>query len=300
MNPYLIAQIEQDNHARMQQAYTYCNAANAQAEHQARAQFAAQSRFAAQSQRQQPSGYAETSKYPIAFQSCSDVLDPDPDHKTNQLIVPDSKDDRRTRRSFRTAQRDTDPAEDMRAKLACMNMMSGGLGDCDEAPRRSSRRDGESTYRASESARRPRDRDEPSLYSRRGGESSRRPSEPFRYDDEPSRGSSRRDGGGESSYRASEARSRRAGASDHDLSDYRAESVARAPTLRSARPSERERKHHPTRNYAIPGGMGHEEMRSFRESAREQAHQDRAASGRSCAAEMDPYGEFGGRRSRYY
>jgi len=63
MDPFLIAQIEAENHRRMQEAHMYCNAMNRESARQAHmheAHFAAQSRF------QQPrSGYCETSKYPL-------------------------------------------------------------------------------------------------------------------------------------------------------------------------------------------------------------------------------------------
>jgi hypothetical protein len=235
------------------------------------AQYAAQARF-----QQQPSGYCETSEY-TCFSPSSGRSYPDPENEADMFQVPESDDDRRTRRSSRT-QRDTeDPTESMRDKLARMQMMSGGLDDRDETSHRSSRRDGESTYCASES-RRDRDhrdrRDEPSLFSRRGGGSSHR------------RSSSRREGG--SSYRPSS--SRRDRGTDHDLSDYRAETVARPPTLSFARFNGRDR------DFLDYGddGLTREDLRDYREAAREGAREERSA-------EMDPYGEFGGRRrSRYH
>jgi hypothetical protein len=286
MDPYLIAQIHADNHARMQQAHMYCNAVNQESAHQAhmqQAQYAAQARF-----QQQPSGYCETSEY-TCFSPSSGRPYPDPENEADMFQVPESDDDRRTRRSSRT-QRDTeDPTESMRDKLARMQMMSGGLGDRDETSRRSSRRDGESTYRASES-RRDRDhrdrRDEPSLFSRRGGESSHRQSESRREDGSYRQSSSRREGG--SSYRPSS--SRRDRGTDHDLSDYRAETVARPPTLSSAHFNGRDR------DFLDYGddGLTREDLRDYREAAREGAREERSA-------EMDPYGEFSGRRrSRYY
>ena len=67
MDPYLVAQIEAGNHARMQQAHMYSNAANyesARQAHMQKAQSAARSRSQrqGQQQQQQPSGNAETSK----------------------------------------------------------------------------------------------------------------------------------------------------------------------------------------------------------------------------------------------
>jgi hypothetical protein len=322
MDPYLIAQIHADNHARMQQAHMYCDAVNQESAHQAhmqQAQYAAQARF-----HQQPSGYCETSEYPCVS-PLSGMPYPDPDHEVDMSQVPESDDDRRTRRSSRTQRAAEDPTESMRDKLARMHMLSGGLGDRDEAPRRSSCRDGESTYRASES-RRDRDRrDEPSLFSCRGGESSHRQSESRREDGSYRQSESRREGGssyrpspprreGGSSYRPSSSRrdggsyyrpssSRREGGSsyrpsssrrdrgtDHDLSEYRAETVARPPTLSSARFNGRDR------DFLDYGddGLTREDLRDYREAAREGARE-------GCSAEMNPYGEFGGRRrSRYY
>jgi hypothetical protein len=273
------------------------------------AQYAAQARF-----HQQPSGCCETSEY-TCFSPPSEISNPIAESQSNMSQVPESDDDRRTRRSSRTQRAAEDPTESMRDKLARMHMMSGGLGDHDEASRRSSRRDGESTYRASES-RRDRDhrdrRDEPSLFSRRGGESSHRQSESRREDGSYRQSESRREGGssyrpsssrreGGSSYRPSSSRreggssyrpssSRRDRGTDHDLSDYHAETVARPPTLSSARFNGRDR------DFLDYDGDGltREDLRDYREAAREGAREERSA-------EMDPYGEFSGRRrSRYY
>ena len=66
MDPYLVAQIEAGNHARMQQAHMYSDAANyesARQAHMQEAQSAARSRSQRQGQQQQQlSGYCETSK----------------------------------------------------------------------------------------------------------------------------------------------------------------------------------------------------------------------------------------------
>lgn len=183
MDPYLVAQIEAGNHARLQQAHMYSDAANyesARQAHMQEARSAARSRSQRQRQgrQQQPSGHCETSKsfppltcLPFLFQQQEHANHPDPGpdpeaRKTDDLTVPESNNDdrrttRRSTRSTTTTQRDApaaaaEPAEDMRAKLARINVMSGGLGDRDEQQRgKSSRREAESSYRASESSHRP-------------------------------------------------------------------------------------------------------------------------------------------------
>lgn len=302
MDPYLIAQIEAGNHTRVQRA------------HMQHAQFAAQSRY-----QQQRSAYAGTSEHPC-FSPLSARPYPDPDHEVDKFQVPESDDDRCTHRSSRT-QKDEDPAESMRDKLARVQMMSGGLSDRGEQQsRRSSKRNGEPPYRAGESRRdhRDRHRSEPSLFSRRGGESSHSQSESRRqgestYGPGSSRrggesmyrlSSARRDGNGEFSYHASRTGQSTYRGSDHDLSDYRAETAAFPPTLSSARPSSPSP---PNSSWQRPvGGFGRlsydgrgisrEYVTASRDYHREQGRNYRPE-GRT-HAQLYPYGEHGGGPSR--
>jgi hypothetical protein len=235
----------------VQQAHMYSDTIHQASEHQAhmqRAQFAAQSRY----HQQQRSAYAETGEYPF-FPLPSARPYPGPDHEVDMLQVPESDDDGRTRRSSSYQKDAEDQTESMRDKLARMQTMSGGKGDrSEQQSRRSSQRNGETPYRAGESRRdhRDRHRPEPSLFSRRGGESSHRQSESRRENGSYRPSSSRRDAGssyrlssprhdgdGESSHHASRTSQTTHRGSDHDLSDYRAETAAFPPTLGSARPS---------------------------------------------------------------
>jgi len=238
---------------------------------------------------------------------------------TDKPKVPDSSDsDRRTRRSTKTrndadstrtqtrrGDTEADPTELLRERLARTHMMSGGLGDCDNEPRRSSHRD------PSSSRHRPRHHtEEPSLSSRRGGESIRQDRD--RHADEPRRPSRRdRDDGRERyTYVPSEAprlgtqysssRRDRDRESDHDLSEYRAEPAA--PVHRSSRNSERERERDHRRSDHSSRGMMTEDMHRFRDVAGERARQGREAnraSGRT-HAHLDPFGAFSEPRGPYY
>ena len=266
MDAYLITQIEADNHARIQQAHMYSDATNQESEqqtHMQRAQFAAQSHY-----QQQRSDYAEASEY-LCFSPLSARPYSDPDRKVYRFQVPrsDNNNDKCYPHSTRLDQRDDDdddddndddPAVTMRIKLGRLEI--------------DARRDRESNYRLTESARRGRDyytrREEAWLFSRRGCESPYYQSE-SRYAGQPSAyrpGYSRRKGG---DYYRRKERERNA------RHDYRR--------------SESDR-HRP--DYSRGAGPMGRDLRYAR------TPQGREVGGGS--TQLDPYGEFGGRRSRDY
>jgi hypothetical protein len=268
MDPYLITQIEADNHARIQQAHMYNDAMNQESEQQAhmqRARLAAQSRY-----QQQRSDYAEASEYPC-FSPLSARPYSDPDRKVYMFQVPQSDNNnnnsinKHTPRSTELDHRDDDDDDDDDDPAVTMRVKLGRL-EID------ARRDRESNYRLTESARRGRDyytrREEALLFSRRGCESPYPQSE-SRYAGQPSAyrpGYSRPNGG---DYYRRKERERNA------RHDYRRSEGDRY------RP-----------DYSRSAGPTREDLRYAR------APQGREAGGRS--AQLDPYREFGGRRSRDY
>lgn len=273
MNPNLPPWIDQ---ASLWRSFNRVEDEMEQEELYARAQYARaqQSHFAAQSQRQ-PRGYAETSKHALTFLPIFHA-------STDNIQVPESDEDRRTRRSTQT-RRDVDPAEEMRANFARMNMMSGGLGERndEQQSRRSSRRETESSWRADE--------------SRREAESFHRATE-ARHARNPNHASYRpvRRREPEPTYFPSEfpmrpRQSRRDRDSDHDLSDYRAETAA-PPSRRRSRPVEQPA--------FLPFYPSPEETRRSRVWYREHGRQDPPSG--SSRASMDPYEDprYSGRRSR--
>jgi hypothetical protein len=132
MNSHLIAQIERDNHTRMQEAHMYSmDQQSADQVHIHQAHSAA--RLRSQSQRQQPSGHAETSKSLPSLPRRETLQE---GTLLTQPQVQESEDDTVTQRDTATS----DQAEEMLAKLSLANTTSSGLGDHEE----SSLREGES------------------------------------------------------------------------------------------------------------------------------------------------------------